>query len=47
MIDYDWIKKAIDTIESGLVNRLNSPDGKIIVYRCGTIIRVDIKGVKS
>lgn len=44
MIDYAWIQKAIDAIKSGLVKRLDSPDGKMKVYECGTIIRVDIKG---
>ena len=42
--EYAWIEKAVDTIKSGLVKRLESPDGKIKVYECGTIIRIDVKG---
>lgn len=41
--EYTWIDRAITTIKTGLVNRLDSPDGKIKVYKCGTIIRIDIK----
>ena len=42
-VNWVWVNKAIETIESGLVKRLDSPNGKIKVYECGTIIRVDIK----
>lgn len=42
-IDYDWISKAIETIKSGFVERLDNADKTVKVYRCGTIIRVDIK----
>lgn len=42
-IDYDWIAKAVETIKSGFVKRLDNADKTIKVYECGTIIRVDIK----
>ena len=42
-IDYEWIRKAIETIRSGFVERLDNTDKTIKVYRCGTVIRVDIK----
>jgi len=42
-IDYDWIKKAIETVKSGLTNRVDSPDKSVAVYMCCTVIRVDIK----
>ena len=35
---------AIENISSGLVSRADLPDN-IVVYRCGNVIRVDIKGV--
>jgi hypothetical protein len=44
MIDYEWIKKAVETVKGGLTKKVDSPDGKIKVYECGTIIRIDIKG---
>lgn len=40
-ISSKWIVKAIDTIKSGLCQRLEK-DG-VIVYQCGKIIRIDIK----
>lgn len=42
-IDYEWIAKAIETIKSGFVKRLDNADKTIKVYQCGSIIRVDIK----
>ena len=42
-IDYEWIAKAIETIKSGFVKRLDNSDKTIAVYQCGSIIRVDIK----
>jgi len=44
-IDFEWIKKAIETIKSGLTPKVISPDKKIQVYQCGQIIRIDIKEV--
>lgn len=41
-IDFDWIKKAVETVLSGFVPRLDSNNKTIKVYRCGTIIRIDI-----
>lgn len=40
-IDIEWINKAIDVIQSGIANKLEK--GNIIIYRCGKIIRIDIK----
>lgn len=42
-IDYEWIAKAIETIKSGFVKRLDNESKTIKVYECGTVIRVDIK----
>lgn len=42
-IDYEWLSKAIETVKSGFVPRLDNADKTIKVYSCGTIIRVDIK----
>lgn len=44
-IDFAWIEKAVETIKSGLTNRVDSQDKKITVYKCGTVIRIDIKEV--
>lgn len=42
-IDWNKIQKAIDVIKSGICNRCDI--GDVIVYKCGTIIRIDVKGV--
>lgn len=42
-IDWNKIQKAIDVIESGICNRCDIDN--VIVYKCGTIIRIDVKGV--
>mgnify|MGYP000944429387 CR=1 FL=1 len=44
MDNNDWkgIKKAVETIQAGEAKRVNVSDN-IIVYRCGTVIRIDIK----
>lgn len=42
MIDAEWISKAIETVKSGLCEKLEK--GNIVVYKCGKIIRIDIKG---
>ena len=41
----EFIKKAIEIIESGIVNRLESPDKSVSVYKIKDIIRIDIKHV--
>lgn len=41
----EFIKKAIEIIESGTVNRLDSSDKSVSVYKVKDIIRVDIKYV--
>lgn len=46
MIDWyakEWLDWAIDSIQRGDVTKLQREN--ITVYRCGTIIRIDIKGV--
>lgn len=45
MIDAKWIVKAVEIIKSGVADRLDK-DG-VIVYRCGKIIRIDIKDQKG
>lgn len=42
MINAEWIIKAVETIKSGLCDKLEKDN--ILVYRYGKIIRVDIKG---
>lgn len=37
-----WIIRAVNDIKSGFFKRLEK-DG-VVVYQCGTIIRIDIKG---
>lgn len=44
MLDAEWIVKAVELIREGVASRVEK-DG-VIVYRCGTIIRVDIKEEK-
>ena len=41
MIDSKWLNAAIDTIRKGIADKLEK-DG-VTVYRCGKIIRIDIK----
>ena len=43
--DFDWLVKAIETVKSGLTNKVVSPDKKVQVYKCGSVIRIDIKEV--
>ena len=40
-LNAEWLVKAVETIESGLCNKLEKDN--ITVYRCGRIIRIDIK----
>lgn len=40
-INSKWIVQAIQAIKNGLAQKLEK-DG-VIVYQCGTIIRIDIK----
>lgn len=42
-IDWYRVQQAITIIKSGLCNRCDI-DG-VIVYKCGTIIRIDLKGI--
>lgn len=42
-IDWNKIQLAVDMIKSGVCNRCDV-DG-VIVYKCGTIIRIDIKNI--
>lgn len=43
-MNWEKIEKAIEIIKSGVSNRCDLANG-VIVYKCGTIIRIDIKGV--
>lgn len=40
-----FISDAVEIIQKGITGKVISPDKKIQVYKCGTIIRVDIKEV--
>lgn len=37
-----WLIQAIELIANGTVDRLEK--GNVIVYKCGKIIRIDVKG---
>lgn len=37
----EWIIQAIEVIKTGIANRLDKDN--VTVYRCGKIIRIDIK----
>ena len=41
MIDAKWIEEAVAIIEKGIADKLTM--GNVTAYRCGTIIRIDIK----
>ena len=41
MIDTEWLAQAVEVVQKGLCSRLEKDN--ITVYRCGKIIRVDIK----
>lgn len=40
-MDLTWLEMAIQTIKNGIADKLEK--GNILIYRCGTIIRIDIK----
>ena len=40
-MDAQWILKAEEAVKSGLCEKLEK--GNITVYKCGKIIRIDIK----
>lgn len=40
-MDAQWILKAVEAVKSGLCEKLEK--GNITVYKCGKIIRIDIK----
>lgn len=40
-MDAEWIVKAVEAIKSGFVDKLEKDC--VTVYRCGKVIRVDIK----
>lgn len=45
ILDFSWMQKTVEAIEMGITNRIDSTDGKIKVYKCGSVIRIDIKEV--
>lgn len=40
---WDRVQKAFEAVQSGVVKRADVSD-QIIVYRAGTVIRIDVKG---
>lgn len=40
-MDSQWIEKAVQTIKDGIADKLEKDNVK--VYRCGNVIRIDIK----
>ena len=44
-INGDWLEQAITAIENGLAVKLEKDN--IVVYRCGTIIRIDVKNTDN
>ena len=43
-MDIEWLEKALETIRSGICDRLTK--GNVTVYRVKNIIRIDIKEEK-
>ena len=41
IIDINWLNRAIKTIKDGVANKIEMDN--IVVYKCGKIIRIDIK----
>lgn len=46
---YLQIKYAIEDISNGKYNKsvIENSDARIVVYKCGTIIRIDIKEINN
>lgn len=45
IIDSKWLEQAVENIAKGFANKLVK--GNTTVYKCGTIIRIDVKPDKS
>lgn len=45
IIDSKWLEQAVANVAKGFANKLVK--GNTTVYKCGTIIRIDIKADKS
>lgn len=41
----EFISEAVQIVRTGLTGKMISPDKTIQVYKCGTVIRIDIKEV--
>lgn len=41
----EFISEAVQIVRTGLTGKMISPDKNIQVYKCGTVIRIDIKEV--
>lgn len=41
-MDLNWIEAVVDLVRNGVIDKAEK-DG-ITIYRCGKIIRIDIKG---
>lgn len=41
MIDANWVVQAVEIIKQGIADRLDKDS--VTIYRCGKIIRIDIK----
>ena len=40
-LDTQWIAQAVEIIKQGIADKLER--GNVIVYKCGKIIRIDVK----
>ena len=40
---WNWIRESFEIIRKGITNRMDSPNGNIKIYKCGSVIRIDIK----
>lgn len=40
-LDTQWIAQAVEIINQGIADKLEK--GNVIVYKCGKIIRIDVK----
>jgi hypothetical protein len=42
---FEWIYQAVMLIRQGVANTMKHPHLPLLVYKCGTIIRIDMKQI--
>ena len=35
---WNWVRESYEIVRKGITNRMDSPDGNIKVYKCGSVI---------